>query len=144
MNNMYFLTVYAEDLLEELIAFETLTLQDQIEDFEHWEAIISSSNNNGMNDDKEQVICPICTRSYLRLTGGNTVCCQDESCSFRLTVNNLTTDRPLSMLREQLRQAFEEHSEGCCEPLAFQSTTVGGVSIVVGNCMGCGRSFNIL
>jgi hypothetical protein len=132
---------FKDDLLEDLLEFENMTLQDQVQDFEHWDEM----NRNNNYHPEEQVICPICQRSNLCVNRQQVIECPDESCSFRLTVNKLMmTDRPLPMLREQLRRAFEEHSEGCSELLSFQSMYIGTESVVVGNCSSCGQSFNIL
>jgi hypothetical protein len=124
-------------LVDELLEAEQMYLQDQIADFEQWEE--TKTNDTAI---EEQVLCPICQTSDLMTTPDLHVICPGESCSFRL--ETIMTDRPLPLLREQLRRAHEEHAKACTANLHFETRVYDGQNTLVASCESCILMYTIV
>jgi hypothetical protein len=131
------LSVIEDLLVDELLEAEQMYLRNQIADFEQWEE--TKTNDTAI---EEQVLCPICQTSDLITTPDLHVICPGESCSFLLETT--ITDRPLPMLREQLRRAHEEHAKACTANLHFETRVYDGQNTLVASCESCTLMYTVV
>jgi hypothetical protein len=113
-------------------------LQDQIAEFEQWQATQAYPPDG----DDEQVLCPICQNADLIVTADKQIVCPAESCSFFLQAT--ISDRPLCMMREQLRAAHEEHARNCSNLLHFENQMHGDQTTLASCCEACRLTYIIV
>ena len=125
-----------EELLEEILElerFQQVEMDQQVAEFEEWEATMAMSDM----DHEERVLCPVCWEGNLqKSTNDNTVTCPDEACSLRLE-----TRLSLTELKDSLRLAFEEHAMQCNGNMVVENLPFSDYGDhLVGVCHTCGTT----
>jgi hypothetical protein len=117
--------------LEEVLEAEDNFLQDQIADYEAWE---DTKSHADASDDS--VLCPLCQISYLMIVPDNDIICPEIACPLR--IDAVLVERPLCILRDQLRTVHEEHACHCSNNLTFDIIANNQQHHLVAFCHLCG------